>query len=66
MATLFRVFFLSPLVFEEPIQSNSASCPKHQTGKGHLQLHAWETVNLYAAGVLYIINLTCHGVSFDV
>ena len=22
----------------EPIQSNSTSCPKHQTGKGHLQL----------------------------
>ena len=27
-------------------------------------MHAWETVNLYAAGVLWIINLTCHGVSF--
>ena len=23
---------------QEPIQSNSTSCPKHQTGKGHQQL----------------------------
>ena len=23
---------------QEPIQSNSTSCPKHQTGKGHPQL----------------------------
>ena len=23
---------------KEAIQSNSTSCPKHQTGKGHLQL----------------------------
>ena len=27
--------------------------------------HAWETVSLYAVGVLYEVNLTCHGVSFD-
>ena len=23
--------------------------------------HAWETVNLYVIGVLWIMNLTCHG-----
>ena len=23
---------------QEPIQSNSTSCPKHRTGKGHLQI----------------------------